>query len=209
MNHKSQKVSPTKSVRTVVGTAALAAFAISCAPSAPAGLDPQAVADMLHTVMAADRKVYVAKVVNRLTKEQKVQVVNPDSGATELLKGSEDWEKIPGTLPLPAQMFRMGSEEAMKKSSAFTYGLISSWPINKKHAPRDGFEKASIAKMEETGTPQYGEESIAGQKYFVAMYPDRATAKACWDCHNKHADSPRKDFKQNDVMGGVVIRIPL
>jgi hypothetical protein len=28
-------------------------------------------------------------------------------------------------------------------------------------------------------------------------------------CHNQHKDSPRKDFKLNDVMGGVVIRIPI
>lgn len=34
------------------------------------------------------------------------------------------------------------------------------------------------------------------------MYPDRVTAKACWDYHNKHPDSPRTDFKQNDVMAG-------
>jgi hypothetical protein len=31
----------------------------------------------------------------------------------------------------------------------------------------------------------------------------------CISCHNEHKDSPRKDFKLGDVMGGVVIRIPL
>jgi hypothetical protein len=28
-------------------------------------------------------------------------------------------------------------------------------------------------------------------------------------CHNAHKDSPRTDFKLNDVMGGVVLRIPM
>jgi hypothetical protein len=28
-------------------------------------------------------------------------------------------------------------------------------------------------------------------------------------CHNGHAESPRKDFKLNDVMGGVVVALPL
>jgi hypothetical protein len=28
-------------------------------------------------------------------------------------------------------------------------------------------------------------------------------------CHNDHKDTPRTDFKLGDVMGGVVIRVPL
>lgn len=41
------------------------------------------------------------------------------------------------------------------------------------------------------------------------MYPDKAVAKACISCHNDHKDSPRKDFKMGDVMGGVVLRLPV
>ncbi|MGH8865829.1 MAG: c-type heme family protein, partial [Burkholderiales bacterium] len=39
--------------------------------------------------------------------------------------------------------------------------------------------------------------------------PDKAVAEACVTCHNNHKDSPRSDFKLNDIMGGIVIRIPL
>ncbi|MEM1212168.1 MAG: DUF3365 domain-containing protein [Planctomycetota bacterium] len=173
------------------------------------GLEPQAVADMLHAVMAADRKVYVANVVNRLTKVQDVQIRDPETGEMKKLKGSEEWDQTFGTLPLPAQQFRYGSEEAFKKNNNFEYGLISSWSINKKHMPKSDFEKEKIKAMEETGKPQYGTEEVGGETFFVAMYPDRATAKACWDCHNKHKDSPKTDFKQDDVMGGIVIRIPV
>ena len=38
---------------------------------------------------------------------------------------------------------------------------------------------------------------------------DRAVAPACVTCHNDHKDSPKRDFKLNDVMGGVVLRIPI
>jgi len=34
-------------------------------------------------------------------------------------------------------------------------------------------------------------------------------AQACVGCHNAHANSPRRDFKLNDVMGGIVITVPL
>jgi len=176
--------------------------------SAPSGIEPKLVADMLHAVMAADRKVYVKNVVNRLTKDQEV-MVSVDGKEPVKFHGSEDWETTPGTLPLPAQQFRYGSEEAMRDNDTFEYGLISSWAINKKHMPDTEWEKVNIKTMEEKGEPVYGEEEVAGQKYFVAMYPDRATAKACWDCHNKHPDSPRNDFEQDEVMGGIVIRIPL
>ena len=55
----------------------------------------------------------------------------------------------------------------------------------------------------------YGEETIDGTTYFTAIYPDVAVSAACIDCHNDHKDTPRSDFKMDEVMGGVVIRIPL
>jgi len=45
--------------------------------------------------------------------------------------------------------------------------------------------------------------------HFTAIYPDVGVAPVCVSCHNGHKDSPRRDFKLGDVMGGVVIRIPL
>lgn len=181
----------------------------SSASAAPVGVEHKMVADMLHAVMAADRKIYVKNVVNRLIKEQNLKVMDEDGKTVKTFKGSEDWETTFGTLPLPAQQFRYGSEEAYRKNQDFEYGLISSWAINKKHLPDTDFEKAKIKTMEDTGKPVYGEETVGGDKFFVAMYPDRATAKACWDCHNNHIDSPKVDFKPDDVMGGIVIRIPM
>jgi hypothetical protein len=43
----------------------------------------------------------------------------------------------------------------------------------------------------------------------MAVYADRAVSQACIGCHNSHQDSPRHDFKQNEVMGAVMIMIPL
>ncbi|HLU66353.1 MAG TPA: DUF3365 domain-containing protein, partial [Kofleriaceae bacterium] len=57
--------------------------------------------------------------------------------------------------------------------------------------------------------PHYGTEVLDGKTYFVAIYPDVAVSEACVTCHNQHRDSPRRDFKVDDVMGGLVIRFPL
>jgi hypothetical protein len=160
------------------------------------GLTPQKVADALHAVMEADRAVYTREVVQRLQDQEGV------IRATEHYRDDR-------ALPLPAQMFRMGAETARRSQPGFTYALLSPWPINKQNAPRTEVEKAGLRKAVETGQNTYATESLGGETYFTAVYPDKAVAEACVACHNEHRDSPRHDFKVGDAMGGVVIRIPV
>lgn len=63
--------------------------------------------------------------------------------------------------------------------------------------------------MDNSGENFYGEEKLGDVTYFTAVYPDVAVSPACTTCHNDHKDSPRTDFDIGDVMGGVVIRVPL
>jgi hypothetical protein len=156
----------------------------------------QDAADMLHAVMEADRTVYTQRVVNRLMLQDKVIT------ADEHFMDKK-------ALPLPAQMFRFGAEKAAEKTQKFSYSLLSLWPVNKQNAPRTTVEKDGLKFVSENkGKNYYGEETLGGKKYFTAVYADVAIAPACVSCHNGHAESPRTDFKLNDVMGGVVIRIP-
>lgn len=161
------------------------------------GITPQKMADALHAVMSADRTVYTRNVVNRLQNEEKV------------IKATEHW-KDEKTLPLPAQMFRMGAEMVAEKQAGFTYALLSKWPVNRQNAPKTEVEKAGLdAVAANPGKNHYAEETLGGARYFTAVYPDTAVAPACVTCHNEHKDSPRRDFKLGDVMGGVVLRVPL
>ncbi|MBX3607102.1 MAG: DUF3365 domain-containing protein [Piscinibacter sp.] len=178
---------------SLCGAAALTLAAGARAQS----ISPKQMADALHAVMAADRTVYTRLIVNRLQNEEK------------LLKATEHW-KDEKTLVLPAQMFRYGSEEVAKTNKDFSYSLLSSWPVNKQNAPRTPVEKEGLESVAKTpAQPFYKEETLGGKKYFTAVYADRAVAPACVTCHNDHKDSPRKDFKIGDTMGGVVIRIPI
>ena len=158
---------------------------------------PQQMADAVHTVLEADRTVYTQKIVNRLTQEEKV------------IKASEHW-KDDKALLLPAQMFREGSEIVQKKGSGFTYALLSEWPINAQNEPKTAAETEGLRSVvDKPEQPFYKEETLGNKRYFTAVYPDKAVAQACVACHNNHKDTPKKDFKLGDVMGGVVIRIPL
>jgi hypothetical protein len=175
--------------------AAAAESAVPASSAAP-GVSHQQMADALHAVMESDRTIYTRTVVNRLQNQEKV------------IKASEHWEDDKA-LPLPAQMFRMGAELASKKSAGFSYSLLSMWPVNKQNQPTTEAEKAGLKFVaENVGKNFYDKEKLGGKEYFTAVYADSAIAEACVACHNGHKDSPRRDFKLGDVMGGVVIRIP-
>lgn len=175
----------------------LAACGQSPAPPKSTGISPRSMADALHAVMESDRTVYTKNVVNRLQNIENV------------IKASEHWEDDKA-LPLPAQMFRMGAEMVQKKNAGFTYSLISLWPINKQNHPKTDVEKKGLQYIvDNPGKNYYEEEALGGMTYYTAIYPDIAVANACVKCHNNHKDTPRTDFELDDVMGGVVIRIPL
>jgi hypothetical protein len=180
---------------------ALAAATLPLAGSAQTSdeplFTPKQLADMLHLVMESDRTVYTRVIVNRLTLQDKV------------ITASEHFEDDQA-LALPAQMFRFGSEMVASQTDDFTYSLQSLWAVNKQNLPRTEVETAGLTYIAENpGERYYGEEELGGVKYFTAVYPDIAVAPACVDCHNDHADSPRRDFEIGEVMGGVVLRIPL
>lgn len=158
-------------------------------------LDPREVADLFHAIVSANRAVYSQVVVNRLTLQDKV--ITADEHFLD--------EKA---LPLPAQIFRLGAELAAEKNRKVFYSLHSYWPLNKQNSPRTQKEKDGLAYVTVKDENFYGDEELDGINYFIAVYPDRATDPSCVQCHNNHKDSPRRDFKLGEVMGGVVIRIP-
>lgn len=168
---------------------------------------PDLVADYIHTTLAADRTAYTRHVVNRT----KVLEGKPKEDGVLDVESTEGWQQTDG-VPLPAQMFRLGSEIA-NESGQFTYSLVSSWNLNDNQAPKGDFESGAIVEMEETGEPVKGYQEVGGQAYFSAMYPDLAVAEACVTCHNTHPIHleryPDKVFEMGEVMGGIVINIPV
>jgi hypothetical protein len=183
-------------LRLIVPVLALASLA-ACGGKSSSGITPQQLTDSLHMVLATDRAVYTKLIVNRLQNEEKI------------IKATEHW-KEEKTLVLPAQMFRAGAEAVREKGATFSYSLLSLWPINKQNAPKTEVEKTGLQYIvDNKGKNYYAEETLGGKKYFTAVYPDPAVAPACVTCHNDHKDTPKKDFKIGDTMGGVVIRVPI
>ncbi|MGH8557536.1 MAG: Tll0287-like domain-containing protein, partial [Methylococcales bacterium] len=127
-----------------------------------------------------------------------------------VIKPDEHWKEFENGSPLPAQMFRADAESVKELTEDFTYSLQSNWPINKQNGPVTAMEKEGLQfVIDRPGENFYGTEKLGDKDYYTAVYADVAVDEACISCHNNHKDSPKTDFKLGDVMGGVVIRVPL
>ena len=188
--------------RTVLILVSTLVLCLSRSASLAAGTDlpgvpPETVTDYIHAVIEADRTFYTIHVVERMQKQ---------GGAP----AAENWRAEKKTLPLPAQFLMEASDLAAKTGTKVRYRLISLWPINPHNAPDGESEQKGLELVRQH--PEQSSTStlkIDGQTYFQAIYADRAVTQACVGCHNAHPRSPKKDFKLNDVMGGLVIEIPL
>jgi hypothetical protein len=164
--------------------------------AAPAGIPPETVADYVHAVIEADRTFYTVHVVERLQKKGR-------------MVATENW-RAKDTLPLPAQFLMESSDLAMKTGTRVQYRLVGAWPINPQNGPATEFEKKGLENVRMHPEHPYTETITSGtEQVFHAIYADRAVSQACIGCHNAHARSPKRDFKLDDVMGGIVITIPL
>jgi hypothetical protein len=174
------------------GSSALAATE---RPKSP-GIPPEKVAAYLYAVIKADRTVYTRDIVNRLQ----------EKGVTT---ASEHWEQE-NALMLPAQFLQHSGKLAAESGSGIRYRLIGLWPIYRRNAPASDLERNALESLRKNpGWPVTGIVASGRKQYFQAIYPDLAISPACINCHNSHQLSPKRDFKLNDVMGGIAITIPL
>ena len=159
------------------------------------GIPPEVVADYVHAVIEADRTSYT-KHVERLQ----------DEG---IVLSQEDW-KHRKALPLPAQLLLQAGTLVSEKGGGIQYRLASLWPIYPRNGPATDFEQEGLeAVAKDPSHPHVGLLKAGHRLIFRAVYADKAVSKACVSCHNSHPSSPRKDFKLNDVMGGIIISFPV
>ncbi len=159
------------------------------------GLPIRVVADYLHAVLQADRTFYTQHVVERME-------------AMLIVNATENW-RTDRTLPLPAQFFKESSRGLQVRGKPFRYRLISMWPINQENAPESEKDRHALEQVINYGEVAEKEIELEKKRYYQAIFPDRAVSRACVTCHNAHEQSPKRDFKLNDIMGGLEILIPL
>ncbi|HET9961746.1 MAG TPA: DUF3365 domain-containing protein, partial [Nitrospiraceae bacterium] len=96
-----------------------------------------------------------------------------------------------------------------KQPNGIQFRLISNWAINKKNSPATEFERTALKEiLVNADRPYVGVTTLGTARVFQALYPDKALSSTCAHCHNVHPESPKRNFKTGDVMGGVLITIP-
>lgn len=156
----------------------------------------ETVAGYVHSVIQADRTFYTTDIVERMQMRG-------------IVVASENWRET-ARLPLPAQFLMEAGRLVAAERGGVRFRLISSWPINKLNKPTTDFERTGLTEIvENSDRPYTGVTTLGGIPVFQALYADKAVSQSCVGCHNAHPNSPKKDFKPRDVMGGILLTIPL
>lgn len=158
-------------------------------------VSPEKTAEFIHAILEANRNNYTDNVVVKLGREG--------------VEAHEHWKDERG-VPLPAQYLMESGRLVALKDLNFSFRLASLTPIYVWNAPNSDLERIALAAVQkDPSRPHYGLVKRGDLRLFQAVYADTAVSQACVDCHNKHPNSPRRDYKLNDVMGGIVITFPI
>ena len=163
---------------------------------APKCIPAATVADYLHSVIQADRTFYTTEIVERMQMRG-------------IVVASENWREM-AKLPLPAQFLMEAGRLISQEGSGLRIRLISNWAINKANRPTSDFEQKGLMELlANPDSPYTATVTRDGKALFQAIYADKAVSQSCVGCHNAHPGSPRRDFKLRDVIGGLVLTVPL
>lgn len=113
----------------------------------------------------------------------------------------EDWTRDDHAVMLPAQFVQAAGFEIHD----FELGLIGATPLYAANLPKTPAESEALKRF--AANPDVKVLTFADGDQFKGLAADFAITQACADCHNAHPQSPRKDFRQGDLMGAIIIRL--
>jgi HAMP domain-containing protein len=153
-------------------------------------------AQAVSTQVAADRSIYTEHVVGKL----KADGIPIDPKV--------NFHSTAGGIPLPATFVHLTSDFVNKaKNGVYTVDLMSTDPVNKSKEPVGGsFEYNALSQMNKDTI--IDDELNVETKLYTAVTPDFASADACVNCHNE-LQVHNKTVQHGDVLGGLVIKMPL
>jgi hypothetical protein len=182
-------------LRILVAAAAFVLLGIYLFVSAPpeladgagagAAIPAESALAVLDAESAAIRALYTREIVGE--------------GTRQGLAFNENWRKegVPAG-PLPALLLRETSQRLQAQVPELGLFLGSDFPLVKANL-FTGVQAAHYAEVKKTLQPRFYYD--AALRRTTAMFPDRAAAAACINCHNEHPASPKRDWVLNEAMG--------
>lgn len=146
--------------------------------------------------ITADR----AKYTNAITKAKK---------EVKGFKAEREWAGVNGGVPLPATFVQEVSDE-VNRQGTYRYDLLSKWNINRDKGLKTDFERDAFDAMQKDASkPFYKFEEHGGKFALRYATADVASAQGCVNCHNTLPGSLKTDYKLGDIMGILVVTVPL
>lgn len=114
------------------------------------------------------------------------------------------------TIPLPATVMHDLAKLFTSKVD-MRVKLYSAYPFaNRAKRELDEFQKESLRSiLEHPNEPYAREDFVDGRLMFRAAFADFMSEKACVECHNTRADTPKNDWKIGDARGVIEVTLPL
>jgi adenylate cyclase len=128
------------------------------------------------------------------------------AGAKSGLKFHEKWRDADVAAgPLPALFLREAATAVQKSKVPLGLFLGSDFPISQSNK-FTGMQAEHFQRVRATGQPEFFNAVDIGRQ--TAMFPDYAVVPGCVSCHNEHPQSPKTDWKLNDMMGATTWSYP-
>ncbi|MBI3858466.1 MAG: protein kinase [Planctomycetes bacterium] len=143
---------------------------------------------------------YSSEVVSRLT-DKTIQVTH-------------DYTARKNAIPLPATMSVELADRISKKGSGIgmQIRLFSDHPFPWRQAeggPKDEFQQEALRQLRsDPAAPFYRLEDLKGRRSLRYATASRME-KRCVDCHNSMKESPKRDWKEGDVVGVYEVSFPV
>ncbi|MGF1742470.1 ATP-binding protein [Vibrio profundum] len=110
------------------------------------------------------------------------------------------------TIPLPSTFMHEISEETGQDKSLIHMNFYSKYPFEERqHRVLDSFQNKAVSKVGLDDDIYYE----VGPNVIRVAIPDFMSSKTCVNCHNSLPDSPKKDWKVNDVAGIFETKLPI
>ena len=150
-------------------------------------------ADMLESI----NEYYSDKIIGRLN-WQKVKI-------------SRDYLGKDDTIPLPATLLIDAGDHISRNHTGMEVRLFSQFPWRANGGPKDDFERRAIQALEQRRMVdrEHHEFSEKDGRLVVRYARAQIMKESCVKCHNNDPTSPKRDWREGDLVGVLSITRPM
>lgn len=144
------------------------------------------------------RSLYTSEVVGTV-KEHGIEVTH-------------DYAEKDGAVPLPATLTKKLAASIGQEGSGVHADLYSKYPFPWRETTgglRDEFANAAWEALSNNPAEPYSMMQVSEGRTVLRYATADLMRSACIDCHNSHPDTPKSDWKENDLRGVLEVSLPM